>query len=117
MTKLKYGYVCSRDVTRTVRFYTEALGIGLKFQDGERWAQFDLGGVGFAIASPSEFPAGASGSVLVFEVDDLARSVAAVIAAGGSIVDQRDMGSHGSVATLRDPDGNLLQLFARSAIS
>jgi predicted enzyme related to lactoylglutathione lyase len=114
MTKLKYGTVCSRDVTRAVRFYTEALGIGLKFQDGERWAQFDLGGAGLAIASPAEFPVGASGAVLVFEVADLARSTAAVAAAGGTVVEQRDMGSHGRVATVRDPDGNLLQLFARA---
>jgi len=115
MTKLKYGYVCSRDVTRAVRFYSEALGIALKFQDGDRWAQFDLGGASFAIASPPEFPEGESGSVLVFEVDDLGRAVAAVISAGGSAVDQRDMGSHGTVATVRDPSGNLLQLYARAA--
>jgi predicted enzyme related to lactoylglutathione lyase len=117
MTRLKFGYAGARGVTRSVRFYAEALGIGLKSQDGERWVQFDLGGVGFAIASQSEFPAGASGSLLVFEVDDLARSLAAVIAAGEAMVDQRNMGSHGKVATVRDPDGNLLQLFAPSVTS
>jgi predicted enzyme related to lactoylglutathione lyase len=115
MTKLKYGCVSSRDVTRAVRFYTEALGMAVKFQDGERWAQFDLGGVGFAIASPQELPVEKSGSVLVFEVDDVAPTMDAVVAGGGAIVEQRDMGSHGRVVTVRDPEGNVLQLFARAA--
>jgi predicted enzyme related to lactoylglutathione lyase len=31
------------------------------------------------------------------------------------IVQRRDMGSHGRVIAFRDPEGNILQLFAKAA--
>jgi hypothetical protein len=33
---------------------------------------------------------------------------------GCEIVQSRDMGSHGRVIAFRDPEGNLVQLFAKS---
>ena len=110
MSKLKYGYICSKDVDRAVRFYSQALGLPLKFRDGTRWAQFAAQGADFAIASPEE---AAGSTVIVFEVEDLDASAAAVEAAGGEIGTLRDMGAHGRVLTVRDPDGNALQLFAK----
>jgi predicted enzyme related to lactoylglutathione lyase len=50
---------------------------------------------------------------MVFEVDDFAATAERVAASGGEVLGQRDMGSHGAVLSLRDPEGNIVQLFKR----
>lgn len=112
MSKLKYAYVASSDVERAVGFYEQVLGLTLKFRDGERWAQFSAQGADFAVASRGEAVAD---TVAVFEVQDLDAVAAKVVAAGGRLGLLRDMGAHGRVLTLHDPDGNVLQLYAKAA--
>jgi predicted enzyme related to lactoylglutathione lyase len=112
--KLQNAYYVTRDMDRAVAFYRDALGLELSFQDGARWAQLKAGDVNFSLAAPEEAAAGATGAVVIFEVDDLDASAAALEAGGGAVLDQRDMGSHGRALTFRDPDGNLVQLFERA---
>ena len=112
--KLQNAYYVTGDMDRAVTFYREALGLGLKFQDGARWAQFDAGGVNFSLSSPEEAAAGARGAVVIFEVDDLDAARARLAEHGADVLDARDMGAHGRSLTFRDPDGNLVQLFQRA---
>lgn len=114
--RLQNVYLVARDVPRLSAFYDEVLGLPLKFRDGERWAQYNAGGTGFSLACPQEAAPATAGAVLVFEVDDFARMAAQVAQAGGEVIATRDMGSHGSVMSLRDPEGNIVQLFRRAAI-
>lgn len=112
--KIQNVYQVSRDMSRALGFYRDVLGMKLKFQDGEKWAQLDANGARFAVASPEEAgAAAASNTVVVFEVDDLAAARQALEAAGAPILATRDMGNHGSTLTSRDPDGNIVQFFAR----
>lgn len=97
---------------RLEAFYTAALGLPVAFRDGEKWVQLK-GAAKLALASPEEAGAETPGAIPVFEVADLEQARAAVLAAGGSVVVQRDMGAHGSTLCLRDPVGNLLHLFKR----
>jgi predicted enzyme related to lactoylglutathione lyase len=113
--RLQNVYVKATDVAASRRFYEEAIGLVPKFADGERWVQYDAGGANFALASPGEYPAGASGTVAVFEVTDLDARIAQLAEAGVGIVASADMGSHGRTVTIIDPAGNYLQLFQRSA--
>ncbi len=115
--KLQNVYLAAPDVGKAVAFYRDVLGLNLRFQDGERWAQFDAGGVSFAVAAVGEgtaVPGG--GAVVVFEVEDLERALAELRPRGvrveGDIV---DMGAHGRYVNIRDPFGNPLQLFQRAA--
>jgi predicted enzyme related to lactoylglutathione lyase len=52
---------------------------------------------------------------MVFEVDDFSAVTDRVTAAGGAVLGTRDMGAHGAVLSLRDPEGNIVQLFKRQA--
>lgn len=114
--KIQNVYQVTRDMGRSLGFYRDLLGMKMKFQDGEKWAQLDAQGARFALASPEEAgAAAASATVIVFEVDDLAAARKALESAGAPILATRDMGSHGSTITSRDPDGNIIQFFAKAA--
>ena len=112
--KLQNAYYVTRDMDRAVAFYRETLGLGLKFQDGARWAQFDAGGVNFSLSAPEESGTDGGGAVIVFEVDDLDAMQARLAEQGVTVLDTRDMGAHGRSLTFRDPDGNAVQLFQRA---
>jgi len=114
MAKIRSSYVVTGDLTRAVAFYERVLGERAALRDGDRWAEFRLEGARFALSSPGEAARGAVGSTVVFEVDDLSAAKSAVVAAGGAVLEERDMGGHGKTATFRDPDGHLGQLFVRA---
>ncbi len=114
--RIQNVYQISRNMSRSLGFYRDLLGMKMKFQDGEKWAQLDAQGARFALASPEEAgAAAASNTVIVFEVDDLASARAALESAGAPILATRDMGSHGNTLTTRDPDGNIVQFFAKAS--
>lgn len=113
--KIQNVYQVTSDMTRSLGFYRDLLGMKMKFQDGDKWAQLDAQGARFALGSPEEAgAAAASRTVVVFEVDDLAAARTALEGAGAPILATRDMGSHGSTLTSRDPDGNVIQFFAKA---
>ena len=99
---------------RAVAIYRDSLGLALTFQDGGKWAQMKADDVNFSLSSPDEGAAGATGAVVIFEVDDIAASRDQISAGGAEIVDERDMSDHGKALTFRDPDGNIVQLFERA---
>ncbi|HEX2216441.1 MAG TPA: VOC family protein [Xanthobacteraceae bacterium] len=115
VTRIQNAYYVARNMNATVAFYHDALGLKLKFQDGERWAQFDAGGGNFSLASADEAPLDAGGGVVVFEVTEIETMADRIAAAGGEVLGRRDMGGHGRTLTFRDPAGNVLQLFERAA--
>ncbi|HEX7891811.1 MAG TPA: VOC family protein [Ramlibacter sp.] len=112
--RLQNVYLVARDVAAQSAFYERVLGLPAKFRDGTRWAQYDAGGPGFAIACAEEARPAENGAVLVFEVDDFEGVEESVVAAGGRVEARRDMGSHGSVLSLSDPEGNIVQMFRRA---
>lgn len=111
--RLQNVYVRAGDMAASRHFYEQVLGLTPKFADGERWVQYDAGGVNFAVGSPAEFPEGAAGAVAVFEVPDLDSRQGELAGAGIRVVASRDMGEHGRTVTVVDPAGNYLQLFQR----
>lgn len=118
ITGIQTLYTVARDMDRMHHFYATALQLVPRFRDGQRWSQFQAGAAGspaFALSCADEAAAGAVGSIIVFATDDLALAEQAVEQAGGRLLHRRDMGTHGCVATFADPEGNLFQLFSRSA--
>ena len=52
--KFSSAYYVVNNMDQAVNFYQEILGLDVKFRDGDRWTQFDVNGVGVALADPSE---------------------------------------------------------------
>ena len=96
-------------------FYAGALGLQLKFNDGDRWYQYGVGNTNVSLACREEAAPATSGTVMVFEVDNFDEAQARIAAAGGQVLGVRDMGNHGAVLSLLDPEGNVVQLFRRVA--
>ena len=114
MKKLQNVYFPVPDVDAFAGFLEQALGLPLKFRDGDRWVQFDCGNSSISVSAPSEAPAGVSGPVPVLEVDDIATLRARIAELGGTILDERDMGDHGRTLAFAAPGGQVLQLLQRA---
>jgi predicted enzyme related to lactoylglutathione lyase len=113
IAKLQNIILPVKDMAVAERFYGEGLGLELRFRDTEKWTQMKAGSSNVALAAPVETPSGAVGPTPVFEVEDLDGTLARLQLLGAQVVQVRDMASHGRTAALRDPDGNLVQLFQR----
>lgn len=111
--RLQNVFVVAERPAELHAFYESALGLALKFRDEDRWIQYGVGPANVALACREEAAPAQSGLVMVFEVDDFAGAEARIAAAGGTVLGTRDMGSHGAVMSLRDPEGNIVQLFKR----
>jgi len=108
-------FVVAKEPASLHAFYEGALGLPMKFRDGDRWIQYGVGNTNVALACLEEAAPATSGLVMVLEVDDFEGAQERIVAASGQVLGLRDMGGHGAVLSLRDPEGNLVQLFRRAA--
>lgn len=113
--RLQNVFVVAEQPDRLHAFYAQALGLQLKFRDEDRWIQYGVGNTNVALASRAEAMPATTGVVMVFEVDSFDAVAERVRAGGGELLGERDMGDHGAVLSLRDPEGNIVQLFKRQA--
>jgi catechol 2,3-dioxygenase-like lactoylglutathione lyase family enzyme len=89
------------DMQRSVAFWTEVLGVEATFVDGDRWAQFDVGGGRLSLAGRdrvSELPGA------MINVSDL-YAVRRVIVARGITADEIDEGEHERRCVATDTEG------------
>lgn len=75
----------------TVDALTRILGLAPTFVDGERWAQFDVAGRRFCLATPQEL---GHDSALMVKVEDLHAARAALAAMGFAVGEPIDHGAH-----------------------
>jgi predicted enzyme related to lactoylglutathione lyase len=96
------------DLTKAKAVYTALLGMEPQ-ADSDYYVGFDVAGQHIGLV-----PNGASADttpVAYWQVTDIEAKLAEVIAAGASVKDHpRDVGGGRLVATLTDPDGNVLGL-------
>lgn len=115
VSKVTNVYYVVPDMDAAVAFYRDTLGLNVKFQDGDKWTQFDVGGTQVAIATPAPGQVDpGSNATVVLQVDDLAATRADLTARGIAVSEVIGMGDHGSFFTCRDPAGNVVQFFARA---
>jgi len=93
---------------RAVAFYRDVLGLSLLRRDGNEWAEFDAGPVRLALHGADDRPS-ASGTA-VFRVEDLDRVRRDLEGRGVGFDPHVGEVGFARFATLRDPDGNPVQL-------
>src|SRR5689334_10682342 len=100
------------DLDRSVRFYTETLGLDLAFRAGDHWAQIDAGGglvLGLHMTPPGAASPGTNGSITVgFLVARPLDDVAEELERRGVAVHRPQSDGAARLAFFRDPDGNSL---------
>lgn len=108
MDRLAHVVIFTGDMAGQRRFYEEGLGLDLR-RDSPEWVEFDTTGATLALhAMPDP---GRQGIQLRFATDDIAARVDE-LSGRGVTVDPPGIERHpwGSLATLRDPEGNRLML-------
>ena len=110
-----------KDVSRSVKFYTEQLGLKLDQQNLPAFAQVSVGNLKLILSGP-----GASGSRkmpdgrqqepggwnrVVLRIADLPGCIAALKSAGITFRNEMETGPGGRQVQIEDPDGNPIELF------
>ena len=113
--KICYVEMPAVDVTRSSEFYSRAFGWKTR-KRGDGSLAFD-DGVGevsgtWVLGRP---PAAAPGLLLYIMVDDIRATIAAVRAAGGTIVQEVGADAPEITARFRDPGGNVIGLYQQPA--
>ena len=110
--EVKMIILSTDDLDESIKFYTEALGMTLKFRDGAHFAALDGGSVTIGLATAVDHPI--PGQVVVgIKTDDVDAAAKAVEANGGAIVKGPYDDAHERRAVVYDHQGNGL-VFYRS---
>jgi predicted enzyme related to lactoylglutathione lyase len=117
--------VYATDFEASLNFYTQVLGLKLRFRAGNHWAEVDAGPglvIGIHPQTPHSPKPGTNGAVqiglnVIEPLDEVMRKLAknGVVFAGPMITDA----DAGRFVNLKDPDGNCLYLWetAKHALS
>ncbi|OBF20007.1 VOC family protein [Mycobacterium sp. ACS4331] len=98
------------DLDESIRFYSETLGMKLKFRDGAHFAALDAGSVTLALATAVDHPI--PGQVVVgIKTDDVDAAAKAIEASGGGIVKGPYDDAHERRAVVYDNKGNGLVFY------
>ena len=99
------------DLDESIRFYSETLGMALKFRDGAHFAALDGGSVTLALATAVDHPI--PGQVVVgIKTEDVDAAAKAVEASGGGSVKGPYDDAHERRAVVYDNKGNGLVFYS-----
>lgn len=99
------------DLDASIRFYSETLGMAVKFRDGAHFAALDGGSVTVALATARDHPL--PGTVcLGIKTADVDSAVRAVEANGGTVLKAPYDDAHERRAIVYDGKGNGLAFYA-----
>jgi lactoylglutathione lyase len=99
------------DLDESIRFYSETLGMSLKFRDGAHFAALDGGSVTIALATGVDHPM--PGQVVIgVKTADVDAAAKAVEASGGGIVKGPYDDAHERRAVVYDNKGNGLVFYS-----
>jgi catechol 2,3-dioxygenase-like lactoylglutathione lyase family enzyme len=93
-------------IEESVRFWSHILGAPT-FVDGQRWAQFDVGGTRLAVGAGGEKPAVTTVLVKVSNLD----AAVSKLAEDGIELDEIDEGAHKRRVAAQGPSGELVVLY------
>jgi predicted enzyme related to lactoylglutathione lyase len=103
--QVKLIILSTDDLDDSIKFYSETLGMGLKFRDGAHFAALDGGPVTLGLATDVDHPI--PGQVVVgIKTDDVDGAAKAVEDSGGGIVKGPYDDAHERRAVVYDNKGN-----------
>jgi predicted enzyme related to lactoylglutathione lyase len=101
-----------KDMEQAVGFYRDVLGLDLRARYGEDWTEFEIDGSTIALHGSRGMAPPNEGATVVFEVDDLDVTMRALSTRGVSFEGEvTEVPESGRFVSLRDPAGNLVQIF------
>jgi predicted enzyme related to lactoylglutathione lyase len=103
-------FYCVRDMDAALDFYTQKLGLPLKFRDGSRWAALDVGGMTLALSDGGQ-PGAPGGATVSLRAEDLDGLLAQLRERGATGLGEVKTGPHERTVELTDPSGNKLLLY------
>lgn len=99
------------DLDESIRFYSETLGMAVKFRDGDHFAALDGGSITLALAIAVDHPI--PGQVVVgIKTSDVDAAAQAIEASGGGIVRAPYDDAHERRAVVYDNKGNGLVFYS-----
>jgi predicted enzyme related to lactoylglutathione lyase len=99
------------DLDESIRFYSETLGLPLKFRDGAHYAALDGGSITLALATAIDHPL--PGKVVVgIKTADVDAAAKAIEDSGGAIVKGPYNDAHERRAVVYDNKGNGLVFYS-----
>lgn len=97
--------VSTDNLDESITFYTEALGMTLKFRDGTHFAAIDGGSITIALATAIDHPI--PGQVVIgIKTDDVDAAAKATEESGGAILKEPYNDAHERRAVVYDSTGN-----------
>ena len=109
--EVKMIILSTDDLDESIRFYSETLGMPLKFRDGAHFAALDGGAVTLALAPAVDHPM--PGQVVVgIKTADVDAAAKAIEASGGGIVKGPYDDAHERRAVVYDNKGNGLVFYS-----
>ncbi len=102
------------DIDTALPFFTEGLGLPVKFRDGSRYCALDAGALTLALVAGEERLV--DQPALAFKVDegdDIAAAMARLVGAGAGVTLPAAQGPHETRAVLETPEGFALVLSAK----
>jgi predicted enzyme related to lactoylglutathione lyase len=104
------------DMARARRFYEQDLGFKLDGNWEDKWVEYDVKGVAFAISTVLEgHQPGSRGAAVAFEVDNLEAVITQLRSTGAPILADIFSTPVCRMAAVADPDGNGLIIHQRHA--
>jgi predicted enzyme related to lactoylglutathione lyase len=111
--QLSHVIVFVADMDRSIAYYRDTLGLGLRFGSGG-WSEFETGGTTLALHPADE--GSPPGTVQVgLTVDDVRRYCGDVAGRGANVSTPPTETAHGLLAQLLAPDGNSVGVSAPPA--
>lgn len=108
--EVKMVMLSTENLDESIEFYSEVLGMPLKFRDGGHFAALDGGPVTLALATKIDHPA--PGKVVpAIKTDDVDGAAEAIEASGGAIVKGPYDDEHERRAVVYDNQGNNLVFY------
>ena len=114
--QFKHIMLMVKDISTSVRFYSEGLGLPIKLST-PGWAELNADGTTIALHAAADDADVGSSPILSFHVDDISAAIASLENLGATLEGRVREPSFGKVAAIRTPDGHLVSLLQPTAVS